>query len=63
MWKDQFLHYLKESTIKEPRLDEAIALKHSNLPKRIYKYCSDNDYARENLTFFFKQKTAYEMPK
>ena len=50
MWTEKFLEYLKQSTIKESHFEKAIAFKQKHLPKRIYKYRSDNSYARENLT-------------
>jgi hypothetical protein len=50
MWTEDFFEYLKRSTLKESYFEEAIAFKQKHLPKRIYKYRSDNSYARENLT-------------
>jgi hypothetical protein len=51
MWKDQFLEYLKQSTVAEPLFEQAIAFKHEHLPKRIYKYRKDDEggYSRKNL--------------
>jgi hypothetical protein len=65
MWTEEFLEYLKQSTIKESRFDEAIAFKHQYLPKRIYKYRSDNSYARENLissTIWLASPDSYNDP-
>jgi len=50
MWTNEFLEHLKQPTIKEPRIEKAIAFKRQHLPKRIYKYRSDNAYARDNLS-------------
>jgi hypothetical protein len=49
MWTEEFLELLKQSTLEESRFADAIAFKQEHLPKRIYKYRSDNSYARENL--------------
>jgi len=51
MWKDQFLEYLKQSTLAKPLFEQAIALKQQHLPPRIYKYRKDDEagYARKNL--------------
>jgi len=49
MWKETFLELLKRSTLEESHFAETIALKQQYLPKRIYKYRSDNSYARENF--------------
>lgn len=51
MWKDQFLEYLKQSTLAKSLFEQAIALKQQHLPKRIYKYRKDDEagYARKNL--------------
>lgn len=51
MWKDQFLEYLKQSTVAKPLFEQAIALKKQHLPQRIYKYRKDDEagYARKNL--------------
>jgi hypothetical protein len=50
MWTDNFLQYLKQSTIGESHFEEAIAFKRQHLPKRIYKYRAESPYSRENLT-------------
>jgi hypothetical protein len=51
MWKDQFLQYLKQSTVAKPLIEQALALKQQHLPQRIYKYRKDDvaGYARKNL--------------
>lgn len=52
MWKDEFLQYLKQSTVAKPLFEQAIALKQQHLPQQIYKYRKDDEagYARKNLT-------------
>lgn len=49
MWIEEFVDCLEGATSEHPRLEEAIALKQPQLPKRIYKYCRDSTYSRENL--------------
>jgi hypothetical protein len=49
MWTKDFVSCLEESTAGYPRVDEAIAIKEQHLPKRIYKYRCDTDYARDCL--------------
>jgi hypothetical protein len=46
MWTEEFFGLLKASTLNESHFVEAIAFKEQHLPKRIYKYRSDNEYAR-----------------
>jgi GNAT superfamily N-acetyltransferase len=65
MWTDQFLEYLRQSTVEESRFGDAIALKQKYLPKRIYKYRSDNSYARESLkssTIWLASPDSYNDP-
>jgi hypothetical protein len=38
MWTDDFIACLEKSTASQPRVEEALAMKDSHLPKRIYKY-------------------------
>lgn len=49
MWIKDLVDLLERSTLQHPHLDEAIALKQAQLPKRIYKYRGDNEYSRLNL--------------
>lgn len=49
MWIEEFVAHIESCTLARPGLDEAIALKDAHLPKRIYKYRRDGDYARANL--------------
>jgi N-acetylglutamate synthase-like GNAT family acetyltransferase len=65
MWTEQFLEYLRQSTVEESRFENAIALKQKYLPKRIYKYRSDNSSARENLkssTIWLASPDSYNDP-
>ncbi len=65
MWTDEFLEYLKQSTIKESVFAEAIAFKQKHLPKRVYKYRCDNSYALENLksnTIWLASPDSYNDP-
>ena len=65
MWTEQFLQYLRQSTVEESRFQDAIALKQKYLPKRIYKYRCDNSYARENLkssTIWLASPDSYNDP-
>ncbi len=65
MWTDDFLDLLKQSTLGQSRFEEAIALKQQHLPARIYKYRTDNSYARENLasdTVWLASPASYNDP-
>jgi hypothetical protein len=65
MWKDEFLQYLKQSTLGEPYFEKAIAFKHQYLPKQIYKYRSDTPNARKNLisnTIWLASPESYNDP-
>jgi hypothetical protein len=65
MWSDQFLELLKQSSIGQSTLEKAISFKQQHLPKRIYKYRSDNQYARENLksnTIWLASPASYNDP-
>jgi hypothetical protein len=48
-WLDSFIALLLKSTITHNTHEQAIALKQSHLPTRIYKYREDIDRARQNL--------------
>jgi hypothetical protein len=37
-WQKEFIASLQETTRSKPRLEDALAIKNRNLPKRIYKY-------------------------
>lgn len=65
MWTNEFLQYLKQSTLAESYFEKAVALKQQHLPKRIYKYRSDTPYARKNLessTIWLASPESYNDP-
>ncbi len=65
MWKDDFFQFLRDSTLQNPQIDRAMALKHENLPKRIYKYRTDNEHSRESLksdTIWLASPDSYNDP-
>lgn len=65
MWKDEFLQFLKQSTVGEPYFEKAIAFKQQHLPQRIYKYRSDTPNARKNLasgTIWLASPESYNDP-
>jgi hypothetical protein len=65
MWTEDFFELLRESTLNESHFADAIAFKEQHLPKRIYKYRADTEYARENLksdTIWLASPDAYNDP-
>jgi hypothetical protein len=48
-WVNKFVELLAGETTAGLGVEAALALKHMNLPKRIYKFRSDSDNARDNL--------------
>jgi hypothetical protein len=65
MWTQDFFELLRESTLNESHFADAIAFKEQHLPKRIYKYRADTDYARENLksgTIWLASPDSYNDP-
>ncbi len=65
MWTEEFFELLTASTLNESHFAEAIAFKEQHLPKRIYKYRSDNEYARNNLksdTIWLASPDSYNDP-
>jgi|SRR6267378_2805041 len=65
MWTDEFLQYLKQSTVGESHFEEAIAFKKRHLPKRIYKYRGNTPYTVENLrsnTIWLASPDSYNDP-
>ena len=49
MWIQDFVNCLEGSTLGRSRIEEALAIKHQNMPKRIYKYRRDCPNSRANL--------------
>jgi hypothetical protein len=49
-WIDGFIRCLAQPDVGNVRMEQAIGIKNANLPSRIFKYRSDNEYARRNLT-------------
>jgi hypothetical protein len=49
MWTTNFVAAIESSTVANPKLEEAIAIKDRHLPTRIYKYRCDNSNSRANL--------------
>jgi len=65
MWISDFISCLEKSTVANPRLADALAIKEKHLPKRIYKYRSDDDFSRTNLrddTVWICSPEAYNDP-
>jgi len=65
MWTEDFFELLRESTLNESHFADAITFKQQHLPKRIFKYRPDNEYARENLksdTIWLASPDAYNDP-
>lgn len=65
MWIKSFVDCLNSATLSNPRIDDAIALKEPQLPKRVYKYRRDSTYSRENLntdTVWMASPDAYNDP-
>ncbi len=48
-WVGEFVNLLAAEEVAGVQVAEALALKHRNLPKRIYKFRCDSVYARDNL--------------
>jgi hypothetical protein len=65
MWLQEFVQCLEGSKAKQSRIEDAIAIKGRNLPKRIYKYRALSDYSRQNLetdTVWLCSPDAYNDP-
>ena len=65
MWIKSFVDCLDNATQSNPRIEDAIALKELQLPKRIYKYRGDSTYSRTNLntdTVWMASPDAYNDP-
>ena len=65
VWIEEFVDCIESSTLAKPRLDEAVAMKDACLPKKIYKYRRDGEYARANLetdTVWMASPDAYNDP-
>lgn len=65
MWIDDFVALIESSTVANPQIESAIALKDKHLPKRIYKYRCDCDKSRANLaddTVWICSPQAYNDP-
>lgn len=50
MWIEDFVSAIESSTVANPKLEDAIAVKDRYLPERIYKYRCNNGRSRMNLT-------------
>jgi hypothetical protein len=48
-WIDEVVQLLAGADLKSVQVERAMTLKHRNLPRRIYKYRSNNDNSRDNL--------------
>lgn len=48
-WKNEFVNFLSSPKIDEVKIEEAMMLKHKNLPYKIYKYRSVNEDSLNNL--------------
>lgn len=49
MWIEEFVSLLKKSSVTQPRLDEALALKQQHLPRFLYKYFRVTSHSLDNL--------------
>lgn len=65
MWIEEFISLLKKSSVTQPRLDEALALKQEHLPKLLYKYFRVTSHSLDNLrndTVWICSPEAYNDP-
>ena len=65
MWVRDFVDCLEGSTLRQPRVAEALAIKEQHLPKRIYKYRRDCLNSRRNLetdTVWLSSPESYNDP-
>jgi len=64
-WTRDFIDCFEGSTLSQPRLAEALAIKEQHLPKRIYKYRRDCVNSRRNLeadTVWLSSPDSYNDP-
>jgi hypothetical protein len=65
MWERTFVDCLEKHAVAHPRIDEALAIKQQNLPKRIYKYrqiCPNHLKSLDNNTVWLSSPERYNDP-